>query len=671
MVVWQAGSSPACPLFFMRCFLDRLPRENEIVLFRYRNRLMTGVCLQAARAKVRIAVSPKESVNVPLENVLLLTGQMAENKNDAMKWQEDLEQLSQNVHLQELWTLVNEEDGVWAFEELAELYFGNDVDTNQLASFVMALERGDYFEADGVHFRALDTETILLREAHAVKEEAREEERLKFVDWFVNGVGDPEEDWLRRVQDVVVNGEHSSEMRWLERMVGEVVPPKRAFERLVAQGVWHKHVFLDLIREAIEVPCSQAALDAVDTIDFAALLSDSSREDLRHVDAVTIDDASTKDMDDAVSVQFFEDGTYQIGVHITDVSALIPMDSAMDVDAAQRAASLYFPDQKIAMLPAQLSEGMGSLQPGKDRLVISMLCNVGRDGLLGDTKFLRAVIRCREKLSYDAVDAILDESTHPRYPMLNALFQVGEQLLMNRIDAGALSVANLNRRVEILDGGDISVSVQTRHSRADLLVSELMVFTNTEVGRLCAEKEIPVFYRVQQAPDISEMEPTENERLHRYRVLKQMRPATTSLTPGTHGGLGVTPYCQVTSPLRRYLDLVTQRQLSGFLSGQGAPYNEEMLNTLSEGNADRVRTIGRLERLRERYWLCQYLMALRGQTFDALVLDVWSHNCKVEVVDFAWQTDVRVNKDVTPGEMISVRLNRVDVWDLEISFGMV
>jgi len=632
---------------------------------------MAGVCLQESRAKVRFAVSPKESVNVPLENVLLLTGQMATNKNEAMKWQEEIELASQAVQLNELWTLISEEEGVWAFEELAELYFGNDVDTQQLATFVMALERGDYFEADGSGFCALDAETILVREANAVKEEAREEERLKFVDWFVQGVGEPEDDWIRRVQDVVVHGEHSSEIRWLERMVGEAVTPKRAFEKLVAQGTLQQHVFLDLIREAIEPHCSQAALDAVDEIDFAALLTDSTREDLRHVDAVTIDDASTKDMDDAVSVQFFEDGTYQIGVHITDVSALVPIDSAIDMDAAQRGASLYFPDQKIAMLPAELSEGMGSLQPEKDRLVISLLCHVDRDGQLGETQFSRAVIRCREKLSYDVVDAILDEPTHPRYPMLNALFQVGEQLLMNRIDAGALSVANLNRRVDILDDGEISVSVQTRHSRADLLVSELMVFANAEVGRLCAEKEIPVFYRVQQAPDISEVEPTENERLHRYRVLKQMRPATSSLTPGTHGGLGVTPYCQATSPLRRYLDLVTQRQLSGFLSGQGAPYNEEMLNALSEGNTDRVRTIGRLERQRERYWLCQYLMALRGQTFDALVLDVWSHNCKVEVVDFAWQTDVRVNKDVTPGEMISVRLNRVDVWDLEISFGMV
>ena len=651
--------------------MDRLPRENEIVLFRYRNRLLAGVCLQVSRTKVRFAVSPKESVNVPLENVLVPTEQMAENKNEAGKWQATVEEASRDLDLEELWTLVAEEDGVWSVDELADLYFGDAVDAQQQAMFVWALERGDYFEADGRGFSALDERTIAERELAAQQEEEREADRLRFVDWFRNGVGDADEGWIVRIQDVVLNGEHSSEIRWLERMVGESVTPKRAFERLVAQKVWGEHTFLDLMRESIEIDFSSEVLEAIQHIDMDALLSDERREDLRHVDAVTIDDASTKDMDDAVSVQFFEDGTYQIGVHITDVSALVSQGSALDATASERAASLYFPDQKISMLPSELSEGMGSLQPDTDRLAISMLCHVGHDGTLGETQFLRSVIRCREKLSYDAVDGILDESTHPRYPMLNALFQVGEQLLLNRIDAGALSVANLNRRVDVSDAGEISVSIQTRHSRADLLVSELMVFTNAEVGRFCAAHEIPVFYRVQQAPDISEVEPTDNERLHRYRVLKQMRPASSSLTPGLHGGLGVTPYCQATSPLRRYLDLVTQRQLAGFLSGEGAPYSEEDLNAVGEGNADRSRTIGRLERQRERYWLCKYWNDLRGQTFDALVLDVWAHNCKVEVVDFAWQADVRVTRDVTPGEMISVRLNRVDDWDLEVSFGMV
>lgn len=651
--------------------MDRLPRENEIVLFRYRNRLMVGVCLQVSRTKVRFAVTPKESVNVPLDNVLLSTEQMAENKNEAAKWHESLLQASQDIQLDELWSLVSEDEGVWSYGELAELYFSDAVGIQEQAAFVMALERGDYFEPDGRGFRALDEDTVHAREVAQQKEEEREEERLQFVDWFVHGTADVQADWIGRLCDVVLNGEHSSEARWLDRMAGEKVSPKRVFERLIREGVWEEHHFLDLMREGIEVEFSQGVLDAVEEIDLAALLADESRTDLRHVDAVTIDDASTKDMDDAVSVQFFEDGTYQIGVHITDVSALVPLGSVLDEEASRRAASMYFPDQKIPMLPAALSEGMGSLKPGEDRLAISMLCNVGHDGQLGETRFVRSVICCREKLSYDVVDAILDEPTHPRYPMLNALFQAGEQLLMNRVDAGALSVANLNRRVTISEAGHIDVSIQTRHSRADLLVSELMVFTNAEVGRFCASHAVPVFYRIQQAPDISEVEPTENERLHRYRVLKQMRPATSSLTPGTHGGLGVTPYCQSTSPLRRYLDLVTQRQLAGYLAEQTPAYSEEALNQIGEGHADRLRAIGRLERQRERYWLCRYWQALRGETFDALVLDVWAHNCKVEVLDFAWQADVRLNQNVTPGEMISVRLNRVDDWDLEVSFGLV
>jgi exoribonuclease II len=651
--------------------LDRLPRENEIVLFRYRNRLLAGVCLEASRTKVRFAISAKESVNVPLENVLLPTEKIAVSKQEAIKWQAQVEDESQAIHLDELWALIAEEEGLWSFDDLAGLYFSRDPGPQERATFVLALERGDYFYPEGRAYRPQSPETISERVALAHKEEEREADRLRFAAWLTEGQGEPDGAWITRLQDVVIHGEQSGEVRWLERMAGGPVAPRQAFNRLVAHGIWDRHVFLDLTREAIAVEFSEAALREVTEIGFEELLADPTREDLRRLDAVTIDDASTKDMDDAVSVEFFEDGTCEIGVHITDVSALVQMNSVLDEQASGRAASMYCPDLKIPMLPPELSEGFGSLQPEKDRLAISMLCPVGRDGRLGEARFLRSVIRCSEKLSYDMADAVLDEPRHPRYPMLNALFQVGEQLLMNRLDAGALSVANLNRRVEISPEGEVSVSIQTRHSRADLLVSELMVYTNAEVGRLCAANGLPVFYRVQQAPDISEVEPTGHERLHRYRVLKQMRPASSSLTPGKHGGLGVSPYVQSTSPLRRYLDLVTQRQLAGFLSGNDLAYSEEELSRVGEGNVDRLRTIGRMERQRERYWLCQFLTALRGQQFDALVLDAWSSTAKVEVVDFAWQTDVRMARPLTPGDSISVRLTRVDEWDLDIGFALV
>ena len=175
---------------------------------------------------------------------------------------------------------------------------------------------------------------------------------------------------------------------------------------------------------------------------------------------------------------------------------------------------------------------------------------------------------------------------------------------------------------------------------------------------------------MQQSPDVSDIAPTEVALLHRYRVLTQMRPAASSLTPGPHGALGVGCYCQATSPLRRFLDLIAQRQFAAALTGRPLPYSAEDLKTLGPRVDERVRLIGRLERRRERYWLYRYLERFRGQVFEALVLDVWERNCKVEVLDYALQIDVRPTRAVTPGENVPVRLSRVDAWADEIAFAM-
>jgi len=100
------------------------------------------------------------------------------------------------------------------------------------------------------------------------------------------------------------------------------------------------------------------------------------------------------------------------------------------------------------------------------------------------------------------------------------------------------------------------------------------------------------------------------------------------------------------------------------------PYSAEDLKALGPRVDERVRLIGRLERRRERYWLYRYLERFRGQAFEALVLDVWERNCKVEVLDYALQTDVRPTRAVTPGENVPVRLSRVDAWADEIAFAM-
>ena len=643
--------------------MNMVPRENEIVLFRYRNRLMAGVCVNASHTKARFAISSRESLNVPLENIVYKTGEIGKDKAAGAQWLARAEADGGQVDVSELWELVREEEGVWTLNDLAELYFGDEPAAAQISALLVILETGDYFDAEGRGFRAVDEAEIERRLVLLARAEEREAERAEFIKWFQGKQPAPNAEWIARVKDAALNGE---QIQWLERMMGEVVSARGAFDRLVIEGIWDQHTFVELMREELPLVFPAEVVQEAEKIRLDALFA--GREDLTHLDAVTIDDASTTDMDDAVSVQFRETGGFQAGVHITDVTTLIPMGSALDKEARARGASLYFPEQKVPMLPSTLSEGLGSLKPNENRLVVSLLWDVSPNGQMGAPAWSLSVIRCKEKLSYDEVDAILEDAKHPRHPMLSALFGVAEDLLAQRVDTGAVVVDHVDRQVKVLEDGTVDVTVKIRNSHADLLVSELMVMANVEAAKLCVDRGVPAIFRVQKAPDLANVEPTEIEQLHRFRVLTKMRAATASLEPGLHGGLGVEPYCQTTSPLRRFTDLISQRQLVAVIGDQPLPYANEDLEALSGEVEERLRLISRLERRRERYWLFYFLSAQRGEVFDALVMDVWDRRARIEVLKWALQVDVRLSGKISAGEMVSVRLTRVDPLADEIIF---
>ena len=647
-----------------------LPKENEIALFRYRNRLMAGVCVNISHTRARFAVSARTSHNVPIENILQTTGHIGNDKTAGAAWLNRAETTSADIDLCDLWELVVEEDEIWHLNELAELYYNNTPTSEHMSAFLVALETSIHFDAEGRGFCAVDRTEVSHRLEVIARGKEREAEREAFLKWLqFQGTGN--DDWINRLKDVAIYGEQSKYAHWLERMAGETLSARKAFDRLVAEGVWDQHAFVELMRE--DIPLNFPDLLIKEAGEIQTMYSGSQlahRQDLTYLDAVTIDDASTTDMDDAISVQFREDGSYQVGVHITDVSTLIPAHSTLDEEAGSRGASLYLPEAKYPMLPPVLSENLGSLIPHENRLAVSLLWNVEPDGTMETPTWTLSVIRCCEKLSYDEADAILDDVTHPRHAMLSSLFDTAESLLIHRVEAGAIAVDQVDRRVDISADGTVNIELKKRDANADLLVSELMVKANVEAAKLCVEQNAPAIFRVQDAPDLSDLEPTDIEQLHRYRVLTRMRAAAISLQPGLHGGLGVEPYCQTTSPLRRFLDLISQRQLVAIIDNKALPYSLDDLTELCPYVEERLRLINRLEQRRERYWIYHHLSQYRGRVFDALVLNIWDQRARIEILDYALQVDMRLSGQISAGERISVRLTRVDPWADDIQFVM-
>ncbi len=652
-----------------------LVREGEVAFFRYRNRLRSGVCVSVERGKARFATSAKETVNVPVANVLLATGAIVEDRRGAAAWWSQAEVEGAEIDLQEVWDLVRDEGEAWQAEDLAGFYFGDEVTPVQMAALLVYLEESLYFEANGKGYRPLSEAEVAQRREAEDREKARAEERALFQEWFREGEEGAApadlDSWLERLKDYTLYGDRSASAGWVGRMLEAQVNPQQVFDRLVAIGVWGADEHLDLIREGVPTEFPEVAIGASEALAIESLVEDARRRDLTGVSVVTIDDADTTDMDDGVSLLFREDGTCQVGVHITDVAALIPAGSDLDREAAGRGASLYFPDRKIPMFPKQISEVLGSLCPGVPRLALSLLFDVSPDGPAGDVEIVPSVIRCREKLTYDRVNAILDDPSEHLHSAMLALHRVAEAHLIERLEEGAVALEHSERRIRVTPEGEIQVSMRPRQSRADLLVSELMVMANGACARFCRDREIPIVYRVQQAPDLSDFEETENEVVYRNRMLRRMRPAQMTLEPGTHSGLGVAPYCQASSPLRRYADLVVQRQLSAALLDAPLPYDAEAIREVSFRAEERMRQAVRLERRREQYWLFRYMEGLVGETFDAVVLEERGRGFRAEVPDYGLQADVRPCRPVEPGETVRVRLGRCNAREDAISFVQV
>lgn len=647
--------------------------ENEIAFFRYRNRLMAGVCLSSRGGKVRFATARKETVITPVENVLLCTGETAGDWTGAAEWMSRAEVGSEGIDLEDAWELVRDEADVWTAEGLADLYFGGNVTADQRAALLVGLEQNLYFEAErrGGGYRALSDEEVHARRAAAARQAARIEEKARFQHWFYEfGEASPESvgRWVDQLKDYVLQHEKSVHVGWVERMASARVDPHIVFNRLVREGVWGPDEHLDLIRAKVPVEFPAIVIEAADGLCLEPLLDDGRRRDFTDLAVYTIDDATTTDMDDGVSVLMRADGTRQVGVHITDVAGLVPLDSETDREAASRVSSLYFPDRKIPMFPETLSSGLGSLRPDAPRLALSQLFDVSADGTVESVEIVPSVVRCREKLSYGAVDGILEDPSHSLHGDLSALHAVAEWHCIERLQNGAIDVEHPNRRIRITADGEIEFSLQDGRSPANLLVSEMMVMANVATARYCLDKNIPVVYRTQAAPDLADFCDVENEVLRRYQLLRRMRRASMSMTPELHGGLGVEAYCQATSPLRRYTDLAVQRQVAAHLLDQPLPYDKERIQRVVFEFEERMRSLIRIERQRERYWLFRYLQDRVGGVFEAVALDTRERTLRVEVLDFALQTEIRASENVAPGDTVSVRLGRSDPWLGEISF---
>ncbi|MGH8013867.1 MAG: ribonuclease catalytic domain-containing protein [Candidatus Binataceae bacterium] len=521
------------------------------------------------------------------------------------------ERLAGELDLNLLWEVVHEQARGFTAGEMAELFFG--AATASATSVMLEALFNDrlYFVRRHMQFVPRSAEQVerlrVQYERIRLRSEGGRKTRELVRAILESGVQPPADqsgplaaELRRYLENPFTRNSEITAM--LEAAVPDIGPAEAAYEVLERLGQappGPRFVLIGGIRSRFSNEIKEEA-DAVRA---------PARPDSDDIAAVTIDDDDTLEIDDALSCESLPDGGIRARIHIALVSDFVAKDGAMDKEAAARAATVYLPQTTVRMLPDAIACDRASLIAGHWRHVLTTDVQVSEHGDLVACTMYPARIRVAARLTYERTDEYLRgsevNSTAPEAVMLRQLDQAARSLRERRRAAGALLMQRREIKLRVVDG-QVELKIIDNSSPSRQLVAEFMVLSNYAAARFAAQNRVPIIYRVQ--PGSGGESGNQRPRL--------------SLYPEFHAGVGLDYYAQLSSPIRRYMDLVLQRQLIGALSKNGQPpyQAEELLEVLA--NSENAEVDGReLERRAKRYWTLRHLRAHALQRpLEAIVL---------------------------------------------------
>jgi exoribonuclease-2 len=554
--------------------------------------------------------------------------------------------LAAELDLHLLWEVVREQGRSFSAAELAELFFGHRSSVATAVVLDALLNDRLYFSRRHFEFFAQSTEQVerlrVQQERSRLRSEAYRRTQSLIRQIIVNNSIPGAEQCSALIPELKRYLENpfsrSSDMTTLlAQAAPDIAPAETAFEILDRLNAAPDAPRFALIG-GLRMQFSDQALEE------ASAASGPQRAAVDDDRAVSIDDEETLDIDDAISCERAAEGGMRVRIYIALVADLVAKGSALDQEASARASTAYLPEATVRMLPEELSCARASLVAGVARSVLITDLRLSEEGELLESRIYPGSVKVARRLTYDQADQMLassgDAAQWPA-PMLVDLQEMATRLRERRRRAGAAVFQRRETKVRVR-GDAIEIQTFQQSSPSRLLVAEFMVLSNYVAARFAADNNVPIIYRVQPGGG---------------DFLTQ-RPRL-SLYPEFHGGVGLDYYAQLSSPIRRYADLVLQRQLIAALAHHDSAIyrTDELLTVLAHAESTDSEA-KELERRAKRYWTLRYLQ--RSQMDRSLEAIAFREGSSAELQAYAVRGTLRGAPNGISESSIQVRIARVD-----------
>lgn len=575
------------------------------------------------------------------------------------------ESIKAQIDLKELWEVIGQEENQFTIQDLADLVFGSKTDVNSVSALLRAIiQDKTYFRSKPGVVEVLTPEQVEQEITRRLKEFERKQTVFSYAEFLAKvkdshpvSAAEVPKSLVQTLENAAYLGRDWNTVKKIRDIFNQagLNGTWDPFRVLVTIGVWSEDENIRLRAEAVPIEFPPEI-----TNEAARAANQRLPEDVGAIfekGVISVDSSYTRDVDDAISLQRVGNDIL-VGVHITDVSHYIEKDSDLEMDIRQRATSIYFPDLLIPMIPPVLSESAASLTHSQRRPAISVVARLGTDLRIQDYKVLQSIVKVEEALTYEEADKRVTIKGSKESDML----EVALSLRAQRLGAGALIFRDPELSVHVNPSGEIDVSVRDRENPSQILVSEMMIMANSLFASFMKERNIPAIYR-SQPPPLENIElADEYDPVASYRCKKALSRGTLGLDPEPHSSLGLSVYVTATSPLRRYTDLLMQRQIKSALNDEAPPLDSGQLDLILSEISYRLDRASIIERERLRYFFLKYLSTKKDEEFELVVLHRFPRFYLAQIVKYGFNAALLTgsNTTLTPYDRVIAKIEKVN-----------